>query len=39
MAEISHKVNSLSVSNINIINKPEDPRIFGYSSSIGSGIL
>lgn len=36
MAEISHKVNSLSVSNINIINKPEDPRIFGYSSSIGS---
>lgn len=36
MAEVSHKVNSLSISNINLTNKPEDPRIFGSSGSVGS---
>ena len=36
MSEIPYKVNSLQISNISIINKSEDPRIFGYSSLISS---
>lgn len=36
MPEIAHKVNQLAVNNIEIINKSEDPRIFGFSSQISS---
>lgn len=36
MAETPHKVNSLSISNVNIVNRDEDPRIFGNSSPVGS---
>ncbi len=36
MAEIPHKVNSLTINNINVISESFDPRTFGYISPIGS---
>jgi hypothetical protein len=36
MAEKPHKVNSLTVNNIDIINVAFDPRVFGYSAILSS---
>lgn len=39
MAEKPHKVNSLTINNIDVINTAFDPRIFGYSASISSLLI
>lgn len=36
MAEKPHKVNSLTINNIDIINIAFDPRVFGYSAALSS---
>lgn len=36
MAEKPHKVNSLTINNIDIINIAFDPRVFGYSATLSS---
>lgn len=39
MAEKPHKVNSLTINNIDIINTSFDPRIAGYSANLSSLFL
>ena len=39
MAEKPHKVNSLTINNIDLINSETDPRTLGYSASVSSLLI